>query len=953
MRCHPLGRRGAAPALAASLAVFLALPAAAQRLAPAFDAYAEAPLQRGEMLAAPAGVQVLSRDARRGVPTLLRGSETAALPPAFGPWSAEARAGDLLEVLAPSYGLGPRALDTARVRLARETLGGGHLVVFEQRAYGLPVHGARLAMLLGHAGDLVGAGGALHGAVPTSRPRFALSEREAIAHALADHFGGPVVRGAVQAGRQRLDGYRDFALAPAGRGYALESPVRSRPVLYPLPRRMVPAYYVELWILDGQGSSELVAAIVSAEDGAPLLRRSLTQAETFSYLVFGQPDGQPFDGGYGDLTPLDPPMVDAPRPPFAAQTPFLVEGLNTNPDGEPDPWLPDGATETTGNNVDAYADRTAPSGFNEGDLRAAVTQPGVFGHVYDPDLDPTDGDTQAQAAVTNLFYVINWLHDAFYDVGFDEEAGNAQQDNYGRGGAEGDRIRAEGLDAGGRNNANMATPADGRSPRMQMFLWDDSSTFVELAGARLASSASAFGPQAYDVSAATRVVNDGDGNTRDACSPIDNDLTGTIALIERGGCNFDDKVLRAQERGAVGVIIFNNRAGGPVRLGGEEDPAQVTPATMVTQADGTRLVDAEGDTVRMLRSAVSNLSGSLDNQIIAHEWGHYIHNRLVRCGNNQCGGMGEGWGDFMALLAFLNPADVRDEPYPAGSFALSGREPIYFGVRRVPYSTSPTFNAMSFRHIGQGEALPTEHPVGSGSANNAQVHNSGEIWASMMFDATWALVDRSREPMAPYDFAEAKRRMMAYVVTGMQLAPENPTYTEQRDGILLAALEADVEDALRIARAFAGRGAGTCAVSPARFSTTHEGIVEDFEVSPTARIEELALTLTGPGTRCDADEFLDVGEDAELHVRFRNFGPVPLTAARLHVEVSDPALDLVFDPAAGESGSGEVELAPLAPGASQELVLPVRLAGAPLDPDAPLVLRASLVNDSLCDTVET
>ena len=38
------------------------------------------------------------------------------------------------------------------------------------------------------------------------------------------------------------------------------------------------------------------------------------------------------------------------------------------------------------------------------------------------------------AAVTNLFYMNNYLHDWYYDAGFDEAAGNAQRDNYGRGG---------------------------------------------------------------------------------------------------------------------------------------------------------------------------------------------------------------------------------------------------------------------------------------------------------------------------------------------------------------------------------------------------------------------------------------------------------------------------------------------------------------------------------------
>ena len=50
------------------------------------------------------------------------------------------------------------------------------------------------------------------------------------------------------------------------------------------------------------------------------------------------------------------------------------------------------------------------------------------------------------AAVTQLFYVTNWLHDWCYDSGFDEAAGNAQHDNFGRGGLGGDPLHAEAQD---------------------------------------------------------------------------------------------------------------------------------------------------------------------------------------------------------------------------------------------------------------------------------------------------------------------------------------------------------------------------------------------------------------------------------------------------------------------------------------------------------------------------
>ena len=75
------------------------------------------------------------------------------------------------------------------------------------------------------------------------------------------------------------------------------------------------------------------------------------------------------------------------------------------------------------------------------------------------------------AAVTNLFYWTNLLHDVHYRYGFDEAAGNFQVNTYDRGGKGNDAVKAEAQDGFGVNNANFATPPDGASPRMQMFTW--------------------------------------------------------------------------------------------------------------------------------------------------------------------------------------------------------------------------------------------------------------------------------------------------------------------------------------------------------------------------------------------------------------------------------------------------------------------------------------------------
>src|SRR5205085_2260821 len=55
-----------------------------------------------------------------------------------------------------------------------------------------------------------------------------------------------------------------------------------------------------------------------------------------------------------------------------------------------------------------------------------------------------------------------------------------------------------------------------------------------------------------------------------ACSAIFNpdDLQGHVAIINRGSCNFTDKIQRAQDAGAIGVIMVNNVSGDPFIMGG-------------------------------------------------------------------------------------------------------------------------------------------------------------------------------------------------------------------------------------------------------------------------------------------------------------------------------------------------------------------------------------------------
>lgn len=129
---------------------------------------------------------------------------------------------------------------------------------------------------------------------------------------------------------------------------------------------------------------------------------------------------------------------------------------------------------TRGNNVWAYHDRT---NLNAGDATRSATSTTALPNLtfdFTPDytLEPTvTSPPNQQFNITNLFYWNNIMHDVLYNYGFDEVGGNFQNNNLGRGGLGNDHVKAEAQDGSGTDNANFATPADGSSGTMQMYLW--------------------------------------------------------------------------------------------------------------------------------------------------------------------------------------------------------------------------------------------------------------------------------------------------------------------------------------------------------------------------------------------------------------------------------------------------------------------------------------------------
>jgi len=89
------------------------------------------------------------------------------------------------------------------------------------------------------------------------------------------------------------------------------------------------------------------------------------------------------------------------------------------------------------------------------------------------------------------------------------------------------------------------------------------------------------------------LVDDGDttdGTSYDGCSALINgsEVSGKIALIERGVCDFEVKLKNAETAGAIAVVVFSN-TGELITMAGTRGSVGI-PAVMIGRDDGQRLL---------------------------------------------------------------------------------------------------------------------------------------------------------------------------------------------------------------------------------------------------------------------------------------------------------------------------------------------------------------------------
>ncbi len=353
------------------------------------------------------------------------------------------------------FGHGPEALgQAAKTRDYVTEHNGVRKTVWQQRVDNIPVYESVFVAHQTHLGELIGVSSLF---VPDAG-RAAKERGERLAALRAVEIAVPVIgeeqQGIIATGRASgAERVQRFQVKP------LPGEAEARLVWLALDRDTLRlCWQVEL---NRRRFKERFRVLVDARSGEVLLHRKLTvEIAPVTYRVFTNDSPTPMRPGW--------PSPNAAQPPFVPAAPVTISALDTN--ASPLGWMNDGELILRGNNVDARMDR---DGDDRADLpRISATVDGQGHRSFDFPVDPVLHPTNYSAAGgVSLFYWCNFMHDRLHQVGFTENRGNYQKDNFGRGGLGNDAILADAQDGSGVNNANFTPAGDGAPGKIQMYLF--------------------------------------------------------------------------------------------------------------------------------------------------------------------------------------------------------------------------------------------------------------------------------------------------------------------------------------------------------------------------------------------------------------------------------------------------------------------------------------------------
>ncbi|MFC7666428.1 M36 family metallopeptidase [Hymenobacter humi] len=180
----------------------------------------------------------------------------------------------------------------------------------------------------------------------------------------------------------------------------------------------------------------------------------------------------------------------------------------------------------------------------------------------------------------------------------------------------------------------------------------------------------------------------------------------------------------------------------------------------------------------------------------------------------------------------MKAGDTGPKPRGIGTY-VQNQPTTGRGIRPSPYSTDFGVNSYTYAATNN-ETLTAPHGVGF-------------VWATMLWDMTWSLVDKYGFDPNLYTGKGGNNLAMQLVIDGLKLQPCNPGFVDARDAILAAdrANNAGANQQL-IWASFAKRGLGYSAKQG--LSTSRTDQVEAFDMPPAYTCAAPTITVLRTST---------------------------------------------------------------------------------------------------------
>jgi hypothetical protein len=190
--------------------------------------------------------------------------------------------------------------------------------------------------------------------------------------------------------------------------------------------------------------------------------------------------------------------------------------------------------------------------------------------------------------------------------------------------------------------------------------------------------------------------------------------SGKIALIDRGGCPFDNKVARAQLAGAIGVIVFNEPLDQTVFTMGGTSPVMsgapaligttiTIPAIFIGHSDGVVLRDAAAPVTVLFTPPPPPSVGTLDSD--AYDGARTAQEGLFTAHVHELpGGVMAGQLAYVGRGCSTLGGVPADDPYladPSGKIALIDRGVCSFDNKVARAQLAGAIGVIVFNVLGQ------------------------------------------------------------------------------------------------------------------------------------------------------------------------------------------------------------------------------------------------------------